>query len=81
MNKQPHYHWAQFEGKCDSKKIREIIASFDDVLEDTIEIMGGEILFTATDDLSYEIQPKIEEAGVNLVADMDAEPGDPADLM
>lgn len=83
MNKQPWYHQTEIEN-ADGREdeIRRIVAKHGvAVLEDTIDIVNGELLFTSTSGASWAIEKALEEAGFQLSCPLDAEPGDPADLI
>ena len=87
MNKQPFYHVGQFKSG-DKKAIEKAIRSLPTVLKKSIDIIKaetspigiGEVLFTATSDVSEEATKALKKVGVALIGPVDAEPGDPADL-
>ena len=77
MNKQPFYHCGHFTGK--KLDIEKIVKSTQTVLKDTVEYYDNELLFTATSNVSYIINKKLAKIGI--IGDVEAEPGDPCDLM
>ena len=79
MSKQPFYHCG--EGLVgDRDEIIKAIKSIKTVLKDSIELFNGELLFTATSDVSNIANIKIKEIAT-IEQDIFADPGDPADLL
>jgi hypothetical protein len=81
MNVQPFYHCAE-QVKGDKRAIIKAIKSIKTVLKDTVDLFNGELLFTATSDVSNEANEKLKALpGVTMGDEIDAEAGDPADLL
>lgn len=87
MNEQPHYHQAEFEEPLQIEDpngkavVRVVKKACPDILEDTIDLVNGELLFTATRCCCLEVEAALEAAGFTLSYALSCEPGDPADLM
>lgn len=79
MNKQPYYHGGEVDG--DPGGIIEAVKSVEAVIEDTVAFVNNELLFTATRDVSQTVERKLQDLGYALLTPIDAEPGDPNDLM
>ena len=84
MNKQPFYHSVEFDGvimnEDDLGDFRTMLEELPTVLNDSIDMDCGEILFTAIQDDCNFISDFIE-AKYGMKAIVTCEPGDPADLM
>jgi hypothetical protein len=80
MNKQPFYHGG-YDIKGDGKAIVKAIKSIKTVLKGTVEFYNEELLFTATSDVSEEANEKLRAIPGVANVRIEAEPGDPADLM
>lgn len=83
MNHQPFYHQAELRG--DEKvisKAEKAIQKIRTVLKDTVECFNEELLFTATMDVSSLANDALEKIpGLTILKPVDAEAGDPADLL
>lgn len=81
MNKQPYYHCGQ-EVIGDEKLIVKAVKKIPTVIKTSVELFNGELLFTATSDISTEANKVLKRLpGVRVVVPIDAEPGSPEDLM
>jgi len=81
MNKQPFYHQTELKGSYDEAKVKSMVSSIDNVLPCTVELVNGELLFTATSDMSGEAIELLLDMHVEMACPLLVEPGDPADLM
>ena len=82
MNVQPFYHDAQIEGEFNHRKVVAALEAIDDVLGETIEVAGDQVLFTATSCVASEAEEVLDRLGLRLVGNVvEWEAGDPADLM
>lgn len=84
MNKQPFYHAAEIDG--DEKYIVKAIKELKGVVKSSVEYFNGELLFTATSDVSEEANNALmtlKNKGLikTIPALVDAEPGDPSDFL
>lgn len=84
MNKQPFYHQAELEGE--EAQIVNAIYGIRGVLKGSVDYVCGELLFTATRDVSVEANNALaklkSENRINeITVWVNAEPGDPQDLM
>ncbi len=82
-NKQPFYHCAQYTNvsKVEQEEIISKISKIRTVLKETVNVDGDEITFTATTDVSSRGNDVIKKIIGDRLILIDAEPGDPADLM
>ena len=81
MNKQPFYHCGE-EIKGNKASIIKAIKSIKTVIKSSVEFYNGELLFTATSDVSEEANAALKALpNVVVGVEIGAEAGDPADLM
>jgi len=80
MNTQPFYHSAEIMSDHTEKQLREIL-SCPSVLDNTVELCGYELLFTATEDMADKAIEMLRSAGVGVQGVILSEAGDPADLL
>ena len=87
MNKQPYYHAIEYDADGNGCPCAAVIAlAFERIVprrfRATIEVGGGEILFTAAEDLCEAAKLLMVELGMEShVVSIYSEAGDPADLM
>lgn len=81
MNKQPFYHQTELKGSYDTREVVAMVSSIDNVLPYTVELINGELLFTATDDMCVEVVGLLTDMHIEMACPLECEPGDPADLM
>lgn len=78
-NKQPFYHQATLETNAE---ILRAIKRIKTVIKSSVEIFEDELTFTATSNVSYEANEILKKfKHVKLLHPVEAEAGDPADLM
>ena len=81
MNKQPFYHGTELKGSYDKAEVERMVGDIVNVLPETVQLENGELLFTATDDMTEEVAELLTDMHVEMSCPVECEPGDPADLM